>query len=375
MAKRKVSTPERFTSLEIEGLVAKLPRETRKSRFLSSIKSDAKLRRIHRKIRKQFVPDISIKSLSAGEPNLKLRQGDIVGTGIGEKRVNGSYTGEVCIKFHVRRKVHSSLLNADTVIPATIDGVATDVESSGELHALNGLPPKRLQPGEVIKNIRGDPAGTLGCLVTNGTDLFLLSNNHVLALLNQGNIRNLSADPPENGDIIVYRLTAADGSYNDYSIGYLFNYVALNLNQGVNVVDCAIALVDCRWVEPDIYSLGNIDPRPALPYHGQPVQKFGFHGKSTGFVDVLNYAGDVNYPEASARFVEQFTITGTDGYFATDGDSGSLVVEQGTNRAVGLVVAGTLGGTSPFTLATPIGTVLNALGMAIAAQLPTTCYL
>jgi hypothetical protein len=61
----------------------------------------------------------------------------------------------------------------------------------------------------------------------------------------------------------------------------------------------------------------------------------------------------------------QMTIRSLDmGPFAQPGDSGALVVEAATTRAVGLLVAGTQGGRqSHFAVATPIGPVLDALGM------------
>jgi hypothetical protein len=375
MARLRPSNPNTFTTVEVEGRVANLPKSQRKYAVPTRIKFDSTLRRVHRRFLKQFNPHLAVKLSNRIGNRRKVGNENLVGAGLSEKRVNGRYTGQPCIKFHVSRKMHRSLIEDDCLIPSEIEGIVTDVESCGAVFALNGLPPKRLQPGEIIKNVRGDPAGTLACLVTNGTDLCLLSNNHVLALLNQGTIRNLNAYPPQQGDIIDYVLAFNDGSTQDYSIGYLLNYVTLNLNQGVNLVDCAIALVDCHWVEPDIYSLGNIEPRPVAPYHGQPVQKFGFTGFTTGMVDALDYTADVAYPTGdTARFVQQFTVNGTNGAFAAAGDSGSLVVEQGSNRPVGMVLGGAITGGPAFAVVTPIDIVLRTLQVTMATTLPTFCY-
>ena len=142
--------------------------------------------------------------------------------------------------------------------------------------------------------------------------------------------------------------------------------VDLTFNHGENAADCAIAAVDPGLVWPTNYGLGNISSEIVQPYPGQAVQKYRRHGLTSGAVRFVNMHVDVGYESgAIARFADQFYIQGTAGSpFAIEGDSGSLVLEQNTNRPVGLVV----GGVSGYTVAPPINTVLNALGVSLLTQ-------
>jgi hypothetical protein len=65
-------------------------------------------------------------------------------------------------------------------------------------------------------------------------------------------------------------------------------------------------------------------------------------------------------PAFTAYFTNQVTISG--GTFSAGGDSGSLVVDTGTSRAIGLLY----GGNSTSTVANPIQDVITAFGGAAA---------
>jgi hypothetical protein len=71
----------------------------------------------------------------------------------------------------------------------------------------------------------------------------------------------------------------------------------------------------------------------------------------------------VQYESGSYTFVGQILVTSLDAKpFAGAGDSGSLIVERGTNMAVGLLFAG-----SPsYALANHITDVLAALNVKLA---------
>jgi hypothetical protein len=353
-----------FNPLEIDGPALNLPPPTVNHSKPNAIKVEAKLRRAHAKLKKNFMLELATRLSKVGNRNERMGKENIVGISIGEKKRQGRFTGEPCVVFLVNSKLHVDLLEIEAVIPSHIDGIATDVEVCRAVYPLMAVPRKRLQPGECVRNSQGEE-GTLGCLVARGSDLCLLSNNHVLALLNRGQRRDLAANPPQQGDVIDY---VAD---QDYPIGYLFDYIDLNLNQGENLADCAIAAVDCHWVWPTPVRVVEISAQTQQPFHGQSVQKSGRNGFTTGTVDMLNKTIDVTYDiGGTARLVNQFSIIGSDGDFATGGDSGSLVMEQGTNRPVGLVVANT----PAFTIATPIDAVLKALNVNLVTQLPSGCF-
>jgi len=102
-----------------------------------------------------------------------------------------------------------------------------------------------------------------------------------------------------------------------------------------------------------------------IPSLGEAVGK---SGRTTGLtcsnIQSLNLTILVNYdsvcgaasPAFTAYFTNQVTISG--GTFSAGGDSGSLVVDTGTSRAVGLLY----GGNSTSTVANPIQDVIAAFG-------------
>jgi hypothetical protein len=106
-----------------------------------------------------------------------------------------------------------------------------------------------------------------------------------------------------------------------------------------------------------------------VPSLGQAVGK---SGRTTGLtcsnIQSLNVTILVNYdascgatsPAFTAYFTNQVTISG--GTFSAGGDSGSLVVDTGTSRAIGLLY----GGNSTSTVANPIQDVITAFGGAAA---------
>lgn len=320
-----------------------------------------KLRQVHKKVNETFLLKLD-ERLKGGGTSQPLRgRENILGIGIGEKVTNGRFTGQPCITFHVLSKVHNDELKEDARIPKEIDGVPTDVIVSRVGYPLQAQP-KPMQPGESIRNIRGG-AGTLGCLVARGRDLCLLSNNHIIALSNDGVCRNPAHGV--DGDRIMYEVTLTTGATEEFSIGYLFDFPSIFFNSGENGVDCAIAVTDPSVVDPANVKLGRIDSRPSPPTLGAPVQKFGRHGYSSGHIRYLEQPVDLDYgAKGVARFVGQILIEGSGGgAFATRGDSGALVVDL-NNRPVGLI----FGGVGGFTVATPIKAVLDRLGVSLVVN-------
>jgi hypothetical protein len=94
------------------------------------------------------------------------------------------------------------------------------------------------------------------------------------------------------------------------------------------------------------------------------VQKFG---RTTSFRAgrITSVETDVNvtYGIGTIHFEDQILIVGHNGQqFSASGDSGSLILERGTNRAVALLFAGS----STHTIANHIGDVLQALQVTLA---------
>jgi hypothetical protein len=93
------------------------------------------------------------------------------------------------------------------------------------------------------------------------------------------------------------------------------------------------------------------------------VHKFGrTTGYRAGFVDMTSMNVRVAYGIGTLLFRDQIIVKGLGGQqFSTHGDSGALVLERDTNRAVGLLIAGS----STHTVANHIADVLEALNVRL----------
>ena len=278
----------------------------------------------------------------------------VVGTAVG-LRPNGDAAIRVMVVDAAPRK-----------IPATLDDVAVEVTVTGMLVAFSD-PTTRLRPAPIGYSV-GHPAitaGTIGARVTDGTRVFILSNNHVLANMNDAAIGDASLQPG-----------AFDGGTAADQIATLFGFAPIDFAGGNNWIDAAIALtttaelgnstpLDDGYGTPNgrIFADANndrsFDDRNLLL--GVAVQKYGRTTKLThGTITGINGTVDICYEVLiifcvkSARFVDQMIIT--PGGFSGGGDSGSLIVTDNADAfPVGLLFAGS--GTQ--TIANRIDHVLN----------------
>ena len=195
-------------------------------------------------------------------------------------------------------------------------------------------------------------AGTIGCLVERNQDIFILSNNHVLADENRAAI----------GDRIVQPGPTDGGLSPKDDIAELTDFVSIDF-VSTNDVDAAIAELDVPdAVTPDIAGIGYPAATTAAAYVGQQVCKHGrTTGYTTGIVADVSFDGYVNYDQGDARFESQVVVH-NDGYpFSRGGDSGSLIVDEYDQEPVALLFAGD----GTMTLANPINQVLNAFDVTI----------
>jgi hypothetical protein len=291
--------------------------------------------------------------------------GNVVGAGIGEKLIDGMPTGQLAVKVLVKEKLSPGDISAEALLPEAIDNIPTDVDAVGDVTAEMFTARLRPAPGGVsIGNCQRVMAGTLGCVVRRGTQLFILSNNHVIALVN--------TSPPNAGIPQPGRL---DGGVCDQDIiARLTQFIPINFTTGVcNFVDAAIGrtsptLVDRRILRPGgaLQPLAAPTVQPAL---NMIVQKSGRTTQYTrGFVDMVNVTVNVGYAPLGgvARFCRQFRVRNiAGGDFSRAGDSGSLVTTFPRNQPVGLLFAGGSSGTLSVTFCNPIDAVLAALGVQI----------
>jgi hypothetical protein len=279
---------------------------------------------------------------------------NIVGVGVGEKISGGQYTGEQCVTVYVVAKAPKRSLAASAMVPETVRGVRTDVIATGEIHAFPFRGRYRpAQGGVSVGHIR-ITAGTLGCLVGRGKNLYILSNNHVLANVNSGHI----------GDAIVQPGPYDGGHAPADTIARLSQFVPINFSGGVNIVDCAIAQTTPELVARTNIAYGRIGSPPIAPVISMLVKKGGRTTQFTrGRITDVSATIRVGYGTAgTALFRNQIVIVSlTSAPFSQGGDSGSLIVTDSGARPTGLLFAGS----TTTTIANKITDVLAALSVSI----------
>ncbi len=197
-------------------------------------------------------------------------------------------------------------------------------------------------------------AGTLGCFVEdNKGGIYILSNNHVLADTDKG----LFGDP-------VLQPGVLDGGKKKTDMIATLSHVVPLDRKKPNAMDAAIAKVESDIPVEYAISKTNKITGTTPPVFNQKVEKFGrTTGHTTGNVTVTNIDMQVDFNKQIISFTDQFQVKAARGKkFCEGGDSGSLIFEQGTLNAVGLLFAGTRDGT---TFATPIDEVLSAFSVKI----------
>lgn len=203
-------------------------------------------------------------------------------------------------------------------------------------------------------------AGTIGCRVTDGTNVWALSNNHVYA---DENLALL-------GDSVIQPGTFDGGISPTDHIGTLFDFEPIVFSTSAsNVMDAAIALSFTSLVGNSTPSDGYGTPRSTTvsPSLNLRVKKYGrTTSQTSGRITITNFTVNVNYSTGVARFVNQFVVE--PGGVSAPGDSGSLFVVDGKGRnrgddrePVGLLFAGN----AFMTVASPINVVLDRFGVTV----------
>jgi hypothetical protein len=199
-------------------------------------------------------------------------------------------------------------------------------------------------------------SGTLGALVTNGSNQYILSNNHVLA---RGNRAVAGEDVSQPGLI--------DANCNIATVVADFTG---SPNLGSSNVDAAVAQLRPGQMDSSgfIEDIGVPSSTIAVPTVGMSVAKSGrTTGFTTGSISSINTSVNVQYTTecgGGRKFTVAFTgqIVITPGTFSAGGDSGSLIVSNNaSHNPVGLLFAGS----SSATIANPIGVVLARLSATL----------
>ncbi len=323
----------------------------------STDETDIDLFAAKEKLEQQLILNVTEQALSAQSGTEAYGFENIVGVGISEKITGRRYTGEKCIAVYVVSKEPEDEIDQAALVPKEIDGVPTDVVETGELQAFPHRGRYRPAPGGVSIGHFKITAGTLGCLVKRGNQLFILSNNHVLANSNQAKIGDLIMQPgPFDGGVSAGNI-----------IGRLSEFVPINFSGGVNLVDAAIAQTNSNLVVPESKCFGKISSNVQNCQMWMVVKKCGRTTQTTrGIIIDCNATLRVGYgTQGTAIFQNQIIVVGVPGIapFSQPGDSGSLVISQFGNRPVGLLFAGS----SIVTIASPIQAVLSSFNISIVS--------
>ena len=303
-------------------------------------------------------------------PGNDLRSmGTVVGVGLGSLLDDGQLAeapGAACVALYTAEPVPTStainyMRGVYGVTALDADEAYVRAVHTGPIDLLAHRFRMRPAPGGVSVGHRDVTAGTLGCLCRgrqaprDGLTL-VLSNNHVLANVNQG----ASGDP-------VYQSGPYDGgAVAANQIGSLERFVRIRFDRN-NVLDCATAEVDGNDVRSDLVFINNGTTQffnVALPTVQARIDMIvGKSGRTTqltaGRVSAIGVTINVKMSDGRvARFTNQIAIQGMRGDFSRPGDSGSLVWTWDDKRnPVGLLFAGGNG----ITFANQIDDVLNAL--------------
>lgn len=326
-------------------------------------------------------PIVEVKRQSAA--HLLSRQ-NVVACGVGFKRSGRRMTDELCVVVSVSRKVPESQLSAAHIIPQALNGVPTDVQETGMIRALfERTAPWRPAPGGVSIGHVDITAGTLGCLVERDGEIFILSNNHVLANTNAGRAGDpiLQPGPYDGGEGVDCIATLEDFVPIDFGqnsptcpvatgvvgllnrlatwMGSRSRLAAVRQASVPNRVDAALARpLSDETVGLRILGIG-VPAGSREATLGTAVRK---SGRTTGLTDSvitqIDVTCSVSYDGGrSALFDDQLMA----GAMSQGGDSGAAVVDN-DDFVVGLLFAGS----DAATIINPIALVLDALGVEIA---------
>lgn len=318
-----------------------------------------------------------------------LKKANVVATGIGYKFTNGKQTNELSIICSVDNKKSINRLRPKDMISSQISGISTDVVPSGPFTAFQDRTARyRPAPGGVSIGHFQITAGTLGCLVQKNGELYILSNNHVMANSNNASPGDAILQPgPHDGGqtsqdeiaklsdfvpIVFEDNGGGNGEAPCPAAGFttsILNALAAltgsrtrlrqyRIAAETNLVDCAIALPNNPDdVVNEIMEIGTIN-NITEGVLGMDVKKSGrTTGLTTGTIEQVDVTARVNFGANKVAVFEDQLMAGG---MSQGGDSGSAVLDQEGNL-VGLLFAGS----STTTLFNRIQNVFSELGVSL----------
>src|SRR5260221_1184377 len=316
------------------------------------------------------ITSVQIESLAgpqqayAGRLRTVFQQPNVVGVGITEKTSRGQRTGQMAVTFYVEKKLPKTKLSAAKMIPPKVPNplsggpdVPTDVVELGKIKLQAGpfVQKTPIQPGNSVGHFSGN-AGTLGAIVRRGGKTMILSNSHVLA----------RSGKAKKGDAILYPGKADKGRRPADVIAKLDKFTKFIVGgEFVNELDCAVAELKtgpkARPVNAQIRGL--VAPKGTTA--AKRKMKVQIVGRTSGISDVTaivdtHFRFEVVYPDLnqSVGFKNQILCRPP---YSRRGDSGALVIEKATGKAVGLH----FGGTPKGSVFCPIDKVLKNMNVTL----------
>jgi hypothetical protein len=280
---------------------------------------------------------------------------------------SGLYTAPSVLPPNPSSEVVTAVSQADTTKMGT--GRVQVFQSNINQNA-QSLPVKLGTSGGNVddKNGKYCCGGTLGSLLIRNGNYYILSNNHVLARSDQA----LPGEPISQPGIIETNCSTAGTN----TVATLTSFV--NLQAAGTNVDAAIAQIaqpGAVDLTGSILSLGatatGSTPDPGPPHQGRGILAFvnervAKSGRTSGLtcstISTTSLTTSVTYQTLcnggtsfSVTYRNQVAVSG--GGFSAGGDSGSLIVDQGTADPVALLY----GGSDTDSVGNPVADVLNAL--------------
>lgn len=333
-------------------------------------------------------------AVGGGEESLAIAA-NVIGVGVGLKIIDGRVFDppRACVTVYVRRKQRLEELPSWARIPLQINGVLTDVVEEGVARAaIRGFDGFSRTAGyqrdhwPIVSGLSIGPDtarkfGTSGCVVQNSEkERFILTCNHVVGLppgqpstlhgiLQPGYHRRGSSAGPKIGVVADFHpisyVPTSPVRKHDGPVPY-------------NPMDAAIVALRPEparegAASPEIYRLGAPRTTPIAPRRGLRVQKSGAgSGCEQGTIDSIERDCETLFDEDRhlAFFSNVIRITNIritkrkKRPFATDGDSGTLVVSFPERHPVALLFAATEEGHG---IAVPIQRILDRFGVTIVS--------
>lgn len=287
------------------------------------------------------------------------------------KRIGGRQTDQLAIVVGVTSK--RDVPESDRV-PALLDGAPTDVMEATVRLNVDATAYTPVQAGGSTAPRRVPyMTGTLGCLVEDGnarrTPLFL-SCWHVLCY---------SADWNKNQDKDILQPAPADGGHNTDGVGIVIRGVVKSEDGIGPNVDCAVCtctqVSDGTTQRPATGEIVGIG-LPNGSREAQVDQLVRKRGARTLMTEgtVTQVSDDVRIHITNVGdvwFYDLIAIRPRDKVsFSEPGDSGSAIIETGTNSVVGVLIGDYALGKMNYSVASHIRTVCDALGVTVPAHPP-----